>query len=297
MTNSPVSHVVSEKLVKEEPDQYGQQHPIENSDVLEESLQLMNKEINKLSKTNWPDMYEAMEKCTVAKTDAHKLLFLRCEQFNADMAALRLANYWKQRVELFGSTAFESELTIASLSGDGSFALKTGFIQILTQKDSKGRAMAFIQPRNLSASYSRIGMLKALWYIVDILLKEVSAQQKGVVFLIDLTGSEMRHFDIPLVQMCAESIRGTLPLRMSAMHFCQPPFLFYLFSGVVKFALGERLRKRVYVHSQWWNKEDDQGSLQNFGFTKDNIPRELGGELAVNHAYWVEQMEICEGKE
>jgi hypothetical protein len=35
MTNSPVSHVVSEKLVKEEPDQYGQQHPIENSDVLE----------------------------------------------------------------------------------------------------------------------------------------------------------------------------------------------------------------------------------------------------------------------
>ena len=27
--------MVSEKLVKEEPDQYGQQHPIENSDVLE----------------------------------------------------------------------------------------------------------------------------------------------------------------------------------------------------------------------------------------------------------------------
>lgn len=46
----------------------------------------MNKEINKLSKTNWPDMYEAMEKCTVAKTDAHKLLFLRCEQFNADVS-------------------------------------------------------------------------------------------------------------------------------------------------------------------------------------------------------------------
>ena len=33
--NPPVSHVVSEKLVKEEPDQYGQQHPVEKNDVLE----------------------------------------------------------------------------------------------------------------------------------------------------------------------------------------------------------------------------------------------------------------------
>ena len=212
------------------------------------------------------------------------------------MAALRLANYWKQRVGLFGSASFEPELTIASLSGDGSFALRTGFVQILPHKDSKGRAMAFIQPRKLSASYSRVGMLKALWYMVHILLKEVSAQQKGVIFLIDLSGSEMRHFDVPLVQMCAESIRGTLPLRMSAMHFCQPPFLFYLLSGVVKFALGERLRKRVYVHSQWWIKQDNQRKigLQKFGFTRDNLPRELGGELVLNHADWIEQMEVNE---
>ena len=37
----------------------------------------MNKEIDKLAKNNWPDMYEAMERCAVAKTDPHKLLFLR----------------------------------------------------------------------------------------------------------------------------------------------------------------------------------------------------------------------------
>ena len=48
----------------------------------------MNKEIDKLSKNNWPDMYEAMERCAVAKTDPHKLLFLRCEQFNADVSIL-----------------------------------------------------------------------------------------------------------------------------------------------------------------------------------------------------------------
>ena len=47
----------------------------------------MNTEIDKLSFLEKKDLLEAYEKCPeVSKSDAHKLMFLRCEQFNADVS-------------------------------------------------------------------------------------------------------------------------------------------------------------------------------------------------------------------
>lgn len=197
---------------------------------------------------------------------------------------------------MFGSHAFDLNLTLANALKDDKVALRTGFIKVLPIKDKKGRAVAFVTPRNLdSTKYTRESMVRVTWYMIHSMLEDKSAQQKGVVFIIDLSGSKVKHFDIPLVNQCSESVKGILPVRVSALHFCQPPIVFDVLYDVVKLVLGERLRKRIIVHSQWWVKEEDIKMLAQYGFNKNELPSDIGGSLLLDHQSWLEERE-AEGK-
>lgn len=286
-------HITSPHLEKEEPDQYGQTHPIETAELIDTSLILMNKELEKISKDDKKDFTEASIKCPkLCMSDEHKLMFLRCEQFNADMAAMRLVKYWSKRIELFGPDAFNEKLTLKDALKDDKAALQTEYIQILPSKDKKGRAISLLQPRKLDSSkYTRESMVRVTWYMVHAMLEDVSAQQKGIIFIIDLSGTKVKQFDIPLVRQCGEAVRGILPVRVSAMHFCQPPMLFDVLSEVVKLVLGERLRKRIIVHSQWWEKGNDVATLGKYGFVKNQLPTCIGGDVKLDHLSWLNQRE------
>lgn len=49
----------------------------------------MNKELEKISKDDKKDFTEASIKCPkLCMSDEHKLMFLRCEQFNADVSEI-----------------------------------------------------------------------------------------------------------------------------------------------------------------------------------------------------------------
>lgn len=51
------------------------------------SLILMNNELDKLPTNDKKGLFEAYDKCPeLSKSDEHKLMFLRCEQFNADVS-------------------------------------------------------------------------------------------------------------------------------------------------------------------------------------------------------------------
>jgi hypothetical protein len=203
-----------------------------------------------------------------------------------------MSKYWAKRIEIFGASAFEKELTIKGALKHDQVALKRGFIKMMPIKDKKGRAVALVQPRNLDSSkYTRESMVKVTWYMIHAMLEEESAQQKGIVLIIDLSGSKMTQFDIPLVKQCGDSVRGILPVRVSAMHFCQPPIVFDVLFEVVKLVLGERLRKRIIVHSQWWNKGNDVQTLGEYGFTKDYLPVDVGGKLKIDHLAWLKRRE------
>ncbi len=220
------------------------------------------------------------------------------------MAAKRIAKYWSRRIELFGPHAF-SDLTLEQTQDDG-VALRSKFIQILPSTDKKGRAIAFIQPRSLSSlskdcgkdddsknTFTRESMVRVIWFMIHAVLEDngggIAAQQKGLVFIIDLSGTKVKHFDIPFVKQCAESIRGIIPVRVSAMHFCQPPVIFDVFAEVVKLVFGERLRKRIIVHSQWWEKRDDVATLGCYGFEKNQLPTDIGGDTVLDHESWLEK--------
>lgn len=72
---------------------------------------------------------------------------------------------------------------------------------------------------------------------------------------------------------------------MSAFHVCHPPTFFRLVFPILKLFLGERLRKRIRIHSG--SEEDVLKDLEKFGLTKDVLPSELGGDIVLDYQAWL----------
>ena len=80
-------HICSRFLKKKPPDIYGQKHVIESSKSVTDSMRLLDKEIKKLPDDIRVGLDEAMIYCPeIAESKEHRLLFLRCEQFNVDVS-------------------------------------------------------------------------------------------------------------------------------------------------------------------------------------------------------------------
>jgi hypothetical protein len=56
---------------------------------------------------------------------------------------------------------------------------------------------------------------------------------------------------------------------------------------IIKYFLGEKLRKRISVHSG--SQEKLLGRLEKFGLSKDKLPADLGGHILVNRESWVNE--------
>eukprot|EP00978_Attheya_sp_CCMP212_P036083 scaffold161126_cov46-Attheya_sp.AAC.1 len=79
--------VVSPHLRKTDRDQYGQEHPIETPELISSSLSLLVVELADIRRSERQYLVEAEEKYPeLAKSDEHRILFLRCEMFNVDVS-------------------------------------------------------------------------------------------------------------------------------------------------------------------------------------------------------------------
>lgn len=206
------------------------------------------------------------------------------------LAALRLAKYWNKRIELFQGAAFRP-LSIESLSMEERKEMSIGFLRLLPDTDGTGRCNIYVNPLLLEGKeYNNDGMVKAAWLVLHKALETESTQQKGIVFLVYLRGALLRHFDRKLVQHLANSIRGILPVRVSAIHMFHAPYLFEVLFDVIALLLGERLTKRMKMHS---DEEDAviHDNLSDFGIGSSRLPRELGGDIEFSDGQWKEHEE------
>jgi len=181
-------------------------------------------------------------------------------------------------------------------------ALALGFMQVLPGHDDQGRALIWIEPRKLEGSYSRESILNSIWFLLHSALQIIEEtqleprpnefnadpQKRGIVFLIYLRDADpFRHFDVSLVQRCAESIRGALPVRVSAIHFLEPPLLFDALYEVVQLILGDLLKKRIHVHSYRWGSKYEVSVWERFGISLKSLPIEIGGATTLDPQDWM----------
>lgn len=80
--------MTSEATEGQVPDVYGQVHPIETTELIQSKHKEFEAELNKLPKDKIVNLIKAKEKCPHLLTDDFKLMFLRCEVFNADVRVL-----------------------------------------------------------------------------------------------------------------------------------------------------------------------------------------------------------------
>ena len=288
--DTPQKHVCSKFLKKRRPDLYGQRHAIETPQLIQDSLVLLEDELCKLPEEDQSGLIRASIECPdIFDSKEHRLLFLRCEQYNVDLAAKRMSNYWRRRIELFGDAAF-SPLTLANCRAGDEKEYSIGFLRLVSDTDGTGRCNIFIDPSVVEGQeYDDESMVRAAWYVLHAALETESSQQKGIAFLVYLKDTLVRHFDRSLTRLLANSIRGVLPVRVSAIHIFHAPYLFEILFDVVSVLLGERLTKRIKMYSG--EDEDIHDSLEDFGILPSRLPVELSGRVELNQDAWLKERE------
>lgn len=201
-------------------------------------------------------------------------------------AAERYAKYWTKRVEIFGNKAFEALTQQKGLKEDA-IALEMGFFKLVGTKDPSGRSIVLVDPSCQDLSkHTRISLTRSLWYMIHALLEDETAQKRGITLLIYPQKAKFAQFDRTQTKMNADSIQGCLPIRVSSFHFCHAPTFFKIVLPIFKVFLGERMRKRIHVHSG-----SEQKVLkileQKFRLTRDVLPSELGGNIVLDHEQWL----------
>jgi hypothetical protein len=213
------------------------------------------------------------------------------------LAARRYIKYWEKRLEIFGPEHAFRPLTLHQALERDRVALDLGVVQLIPGKvdPGSGRSLVFVDPSKQDRSrYARESLCRAFWYVLHAALQNVESQKKGVIVIGYPHRAKLSQIDRKLLQLNGESIRHCIPVRLSAFHVCHPPAFFAIVFPLFKLFLGERLRKRLKLHSG--SNEQVLISLADpFGLTKDVIPVDLGGDVALDARSWLDSR-LAEGK-
>jgi hypothetical protein len=151
-----------------------------------------------------------------------------------------MAKYWNKRISLFGPVKAFLPMTLDGALKDDEVALSIGFARLVPAKDPVGRSIVFVDPSKLDSSkYERESMVRALWYVLHAALENVDAQKMGCIMMGYPKNAHISQVDRSLMKMNMESIRGCIPVRISAFFLCHPPTFFAVIFPIIKLFLGQ----------------------------------------------------------
>lgn len=239
---------------------------------------------------------EAQSKCPDLLDDDFYLLFLRCERWNVELAARRVLKYWDERVSLFGPDRAFAPLTAAGALSreEDKKAACLGIFNVLPRRDPDGRSVIWVDASAFPSKHSKEISLKStcrcMWYAFHAALEgNPDAQRHGVVTLFYNRGAmHLDQFDRQRTKRNIRSIQGCLPVRVKAIHLCQPPTWFAVLAWpLIRLFLGERLRQRVSLHQGTTARVLD-ALHQNAGLSPDLLPQDIGGQCLWDPVQWFE---------
>ena len=282
---------------------YGQSPPREETpELLEASFRDLLEEIGKLPEDDTACWRRASSARPDLTGESHRIMFLRCELFDAVAAARKICKYWTSRFELFGERL---ALLPLRLGGDGLLnpANSEGhaddaetvrltlqcmgycFMRVTGRKDSGGRAVVFADPSRLESydksAEQRAAMVRACWATFHLAIQDdEDVQRLGVVVVACPKNAKLKHADSKLMKRNGAMISGVLPVRLGAFHICHPPWFFgKVIYPLIKIIMPARLTKRINVETG--KQEEVLAALDKFGLGKEVVPSALGGDLVL----------------
>ncbi|CAG2106473.1 unnamed protein product [Medioppia subpectinata] len=157
--------------------------------------------------------------------------------------------------------------------------LETGKFTVLPVHDSIGAAIAmFSAGKHFPSETSHQTTLKGVVYQMDVALEDVATQRSGIVFIYNMIGSKYSNFDYELSQKILSLLKGAYPARLKKVLIVMAPIWFRAPFKILRLFVREKLRDRVFMVNV---------SQLGIHIPANALPRELGGQLEVNHMTWL----------
>ena len=211
-----------------------------------------------------------------------------CVCYHSQLAAKRYCLYWEKRLEVCGPDKAFLPMTLDGAVRDDTAALEIGFFNYMAgHADSQGRGILYLEPgKQDRTKYSRESMIRAVWYHLHAALEQTECQKHGILFVSYPGGAKLGQFDRTLIKALLGSMQGVLPVRVSAIHICQPPAFIKIILPVVRLFMSDRVKRRLCLHfgSAATVREKLQAAT---GLTDADIPAALGGHAVIDSAAWI----------
>eukprot|EP00980_Cylindrotheca_fusiformis_P029779 scaffold23836_cov137-Cylindrotheca_fusiformis.AAC.1 len=269
------------------------------SDMIEETPELIASCLEQMDHevelSNDKDAYEQakLQSLSFVSNRLLRLAFLRCTSFNPKRAAQRFVQYFSCKLETFGAEKLvKPRITLEDIGEDAARVLELGTVQVLPQRDSKGRAVivsapAFLKPVLPAYDDPVPLMTKAFWYLISTLSEDEETQKKGTVIVSYSMGMSDHTDQTHRKLIWSTGVVGqSLTLRLACLHYC------YNFSSpllpAIAFAAKSMARVRLRIHKG--SHSECQYKLMTFGIPVKGFPVTLDGSLRLaNHAKWIEK--------
>lgn len=122
----------------------------ETPELIERSLNELTVAIRNLSRGKRKALDKAFFlRPSYESTDvAFRRMFLRADRYDATKAALRMADYFTNKLFLFGEEKLAKKITLDDMDDDDMAAIRTGAIRTLPERDQAGRTVWFIAQKH-----------------------------------------------------------------------------------------------------------------------------------------------------
>mmetsp|Transcript_24060 Transcript_24060/g.52722 ORF Transcript_24060/g.52722 Transcript_24060/m.52722 type:complete len:624 (+) Transcript_24060:66-1937(+) len=226
------------------------------------------------------------------ETDSFRLIFLRCELFDAPKAALRYIHYLDMGCDLFGpEAALERPLDVSrDFDPNEMTSLQKGHHQLLPFRDRAGRRV-FVCLADIGFSLDTRVRLKIVFYLLSKAAADIDTQRNGAILVIMPTsfaslppsedGSEHARVAQTNVIGCFQ-LMNAMPTRVTAYHMCFPNTnTSRMFAGLALFlgigSASDRTRLKFHIGSL----TEIKYKLHGYGIPIELIPVTETGRIKI----------------
>ncbi|XP_070798360.1 alpha-tocopherol transfer protein [Pituophis catenifer annectens] len=178
-------------------------------------------------------------------SDACLIRFLRCRDFDSNLAWKVFKNYHKWRRECPEITANLHPPSVLSL-------LQTGYSGILKERDPSGSRVVIYRIAQWDPKiFTAYDLFRISVMLSELLAREPETQRNGVKTIFDLQGWKFAHaFQITpaVAKKIAFVLTDGFPLKTRGIHLIREPLIFYHVFNLIKHFLSEKIKARIHLH-------------------------------------------------
>jgi hypothetical protein len=296
-----IANAMSNLTLQEREQAYEDLHGVaatvhETPELIDETLNQMEHCLQKIHRKAGYDL--AMSILPEYVQDSKlRLMFLRAERFNADLAAKRFVNNLDWKLKLFGKEKLcQSYIGLDDLDKDARAMVDTGLYQVLPARDSRGRVIVAAGASHLNRLHrSNQSTLQMAYYILLSLAEDEINQKLGMVCIcygLGQTESDMSSENIISIQDLADQAHS-MPIRIEATQYlARPSGMQHVLNLVAKsYVFVHRARLRVHFGTH----VECTYAILSFGLPSSSLPFTDEGELKTdNHKKWIKRRIVKE---